>query len=285
MTELTKKINRAIDMLKAFEPEEGYFLCYSGGKDSDAIRILAKLADVKHEIHHNLTTVDAPETIQYIKSIPGIIIDKARYNDGHHKTMWNLIVYKGLPPTRLMRYCCTELKEQGGKGCLKVTGIRADESRTRAANSADIKIIGKPKTTQKYMITEKIEHDITPQGGIILNYDNSGARRAVEHCYRTTSTMINPILDWREKEVWDFLHHYGCAGNPLYKCGESRVGCIGCPLSRYNNMVRDFEKYPVYKENYIRAFDKMIKARIADNKCVSWSSGEECFNWWIGGAK
>jgi len=83
----------AINRLKAFAPKDGepYYLCYSGGKDSDVIRILASLADVPHEIHHNLTTVDAPETVQYIKSIPGVIINKARKDDGTIETMWSLI--------------------------------------------------------------------------------------------------------------------------------------------------------------------------------------------------
>ena len=39
-----EKEKRAIEYLKAFEPEsEPYYLCYSGGKDSDVIRILAHL--------------------------------------------------------------------------------------------------------------------------------------------------------------------------------------------------------------------------------------------------
>lgn len=45
-----EKVQKAIDRLKAFEPaDEPYYLCYSGGKDSDCIRILADLAGVKHD--------------------------------------------------------------------------------------------------------------------------------------------------------------------------------------------------------------------------------------------
>ena len=40
-TELKEKERIAIERLKAFEPEDGYFLAYSGGKDSDCIKILA----------------------------------------------------------------------------------------------------------------------------------------------------------------------------------------------------------------------------------------------------
>lgn len=161
-----KNVKRAIEVLKAFEPEdEPYYLCYSGGKDSDCIRILASLADVKHDIVHNLTTVDAPETIQYIKTIPNVIINKARWKDGNHKTMWNLIPHKKMPPLRIMRYCCSELKEQGGKGRMKITGVRKAESRNRSENGGLIKIIGKPATIQKYMNENNVDFRLTNQGG------------------------------------------------------------------------------------------------------------------------
>lgn len=75
--ELMEKEKQAIKALRAFEPcdPKGYYLCYSGGKDSDCIRILAALAGVKYEIVHNLTTVDAPETVKYVKSIPVFMKD------------------------------------------------------------------------------------------------------------------------------------------------------------------------------------------------------------------
>lgn len=166
MSELAKKVDRAVQVLKAFEPEdEPYYLCYSGGKDSDCIRILAVLANVKHDIVHNLTTVDAPETIAYIKSIPNVQIHKAHWADGTPKTMWNLIPHKKMPPTRLIRYCCAELKEQGGKGRLKITGVRSSESRKRAENGGEIKIIGKPKSTEKFMSENDINFHSTNQGG------------------------------------------------------------------------------------------------------------------------
>lgn len=114
-----EKEQRAIQYLKTFEPEsEPYYLCYSGGKDSDCIRILAELAGVRHDINHNLTTVDAPETVRYIRTIPNVIINRPELS------MWQLIVKKKMPPTRLARYCCEELKEKGGKGRIKVTGVR-----------------------------------------------------------------------------------------------------------------------------------------------------------------
>lgn len=282
MNELKKKEAAAIAALKTFEPEEGYYLCYSGGKDSDVIRILASLAGVKHDIHYNLTTADAPQTVKYIKTIPNVIIEKARYTDGKHKTMWNLIPFYGLPPTRLMRYCCKELKEPGGAGRLKITGVRAAESMNRRKNSGDITIIGKPRTTRKFLEKEEIDFSETEKSGLILNFDNSESRRAVEHCYRTTSTMINPILSWNEKDVWEFLNFYNCSANPLYKCGFSRVGCVGCPLGGVASMRREFNIFPKFKNMYIKSFERMLKEREKKGKTtkLNWKSGEEVFCWW-----
>lgn len=271
------KEKRAIQYLQAFEPEtEPYYLCYSGGKDSDVIRILASLAGVKHNIVNNHTTVDAPETVRYIRSIPNVII---RYPE---KTMWQLIVEKKMPPTRIMRYCCSELKEKGGKGRVKITGVRKEESAMRNANAGLVQIIGKPKTVEKAAIDQGVDFEKTPKGGIVLNHDNAESRQFVERCYRTTSTMVNPIVDWSNRDVWEFLRHYGCEGNPLYQKGFCRVGCVGCPLGGQKSMKREFSLYPKYKENYIRAFDRMIIKRKEDGLPPVWNSGEECFAWWIG---
>jgi phosphoadenosine phosphosulfate reductase len=199
------KEQKAIERLKTFVPEDGYYLAYSGGKDSDCIKILAQCAGVKFEAVHNLTTVDAPETVRYVQSQPDIRIDKAYDKDGNHVTMWNLIVKKLMPPTRLARYCCSELKERGGIGRVVVTGVRWSESQRRKETADVIKIIGKPKATMKAADEIGIEYQQTYQDGIILNDDNDKNRRLVEHCYRTTKTMVNPIVDWSDYDVWAFF--------------------------------------------------------------------------------
>lgn len=276
----TEKELKAIERLKAFEPDDGYYLCYSGGKDSDVIRILSQLAGVKHEVVHNLTTVDAPETVRYVKSV-GARIDRATYPDGSPKTMWNLIVKKHMPPTRLVRYCCSELKEAGGKGRVKITGVRWAESNSRKNSAGVVKIIGKPVTVEKKAEELGAEYDKTKFGGLVMNSDNDSARRLVEHCYRTTSTMINPIVDWTDEEVWEFLDYYGCRSNPLYECGYKRIGCIGCPIAGGKGQQKEFALYPKYKQNYIRAFDRMIEA-YPNGSRLNWQNGLDVYKWWIG---
>jgi len=266
---------KAIERLKAFEPSKGYYLAYSGGKDSDVIKTLATLANVKFEAVHNLTTVDAPETVRYIRSQPDVKIASPE------KTMWQLISNKKIPPTRLNRYCCEALKECGGKGRLVVTGVRWDESSSRKESSGLINFLNKPKTTQKIAELNGAKYSLSKQGGIILNDDNDECRRTVEQCYRTGKTLINPIIEWLDNDVWEFLKHYGIDSNPLYQCGFDRIGCIGCPLASKRKRLAEFKRYPKYKLNYIKAFDRMLLERKKCDLPTDWQSGEEVFKWWM----
>lgn len=285
---LMKKEKEAIERLQAFSAEEPYYLCYSGGKDSDTIRILAELANVNFEVHNNHTTVDAPETVYYIREVIKQYGDKG-FIHYPEKTMWQLIVEKLFPPTRLARYCCAELKEKGGKGRRKVTGVRWAESNNRKKNQGLVTIIGKPVTVQKIATLEEANFSTTKGGGIILNTDNASERRVVESCYRTTSTLINPIIDWTDEEVWEFLTYYGCKSNPGYCEGEKRIGCIGCPLAGGKQQKKEFEKYPKYRQAYVHAFDRMVDVLKAKGKQTFdivngkyWKDGESVMRWWVG---
>ena len=117
---------RAIARLREHEPEEGYYLAFSGGKDSVVIHDLAVRAGVKFDPHYSQTTVDPPEVQQFIKEhYPHVAWDKPR------NSMFRLIPLKKMVPTRIIRYCCSELKEIGGAGRTVVTGIRWAESTAR----------------------------------------------------------------------------------------------------------------------------------------------------------
>ena len=121
------KIADAIKLLQEHEPPEGYYLCFSGGKDSVVIHELAKRANVKFDAHHNITTVEPPELMKFIRdNFPTVISEHPPL------TMFQLIVKYKIPPLRTIRYCCAELKERGGRGRVKITGIRSEESPRRA---------------------------------------------------------------------------------------------------------------------------------------------------------
>lgn len=116
----------AIERLKAFEPKEGYWVAYSGGKDSDVILDLARRSGVKYDAHHSLTTADPPEVVHHVKEQPDVTIHRPK------RTMWELIKYNGMPPRRNARYCCKTQKESGGSGRLVGTGVRREEGANRS---------------------------------------------------------------------------------------------------------------------------------------------------------
>ena len=81
--ETLDKVQRAIDIVRSFEPPEGYYLADSGGKDSTATKAILRMAGVKFESHYNVTTVDPPELIRFVIRQNEAVI----YNlpDGTHK--------------------------------------------------------------------------------------------------------------------------------------------------------------------------------------------------------
>ena len=120
------KVQSAIDMLKEIEPPEGYYLAFSGGKDSIVIKRLAQIAGVKFDIHYSVTTIDPPELIYYIREHhPEVVGDRA------DEPFLSKLAYKGFP-IRQSRWCCAEYKEKGGEGRFVITGVRAAESSRRA---------------------------------------------------------------------------------------------------------------------------------------------------------
>ena len=148
------KVADAINLLREHEPPEGYYLCFSGGKDSVVIYDLAIKAGVKFDAHHNITTVEPPELMKFIRdNYPAVISEHPPLS------MRDLIIKKHMPPLRQMRYCCAELKERGGQGRVKITGIRSEES-PRRAKRKQIEISNDGKSKFVHVIKDWSTHDI-----------------------------------------------------------------------------------------------------------------------------
>ena len=80
-------------------------------------------------------------------------------------------------------------------------------------------------------------------------------------CYKTHTTTVNPIIDWTDGEVWEFIKEYNIPYCTLYDEGFKRLGCIGCPMGSKEQRIREFERWPKYKNLYMIAFQKMIDNR------------------------
>ncbi|MBA7648563.1 Phosphoadenosine phosphosulfate reductase [subsurface metagenome] len=116
------KVEVAINILRRYEPPEGYYLAFSGGKDLVAIYDLAQKSGVKFDAHYCVSPIDPPQIYKFIKEYyPDVIWDI------HAKGFWKIVDKKGLP-MRTSRWCCQVIKEAGGKNRSVITGVRRVES-------------------------------------------------------------------------------------------------------------------------------------------------------------
>ena len=268
-----KRLKEATEMSQTLY-EQPLVITYSGGKDSDTILKLAQIAKIQFEVLHSHTTADAPETVYHVRNkfreleLAGVKcdIDYHVQADGTRVTMWNLIPRKLIPPTRLMRYCCSELKEGGGKDRFIATGVRWAESAAR-------KIRGSLEV-------------ITPRKdrSLFLSGDNDEDRRLFESCQMKGKRVVNPIIDWSTEDVIDFCEAEKVNLCALYAEGWHRVGCIGCPMVGKKRYI-EFARYPTYKKAYIAAFDRMIEERkrrgTKGNGALGFETGVDVFHWWM----
>lgn len=244
---------------------------YSGGKDSDVMLELFKRSGVPFEVHNSHTTVDAPQTVHHIRKkfrqleLQGIKADiEMPTYKGKPVTMWQLIPIKKMPPSRLMRYCCSVLKETGCANRFIATGVRWDESSARAGREAYESIANKKRS--RIVATDEM----------MLMNDNSDKRKMTERCMKKNKMVVNPIIDWTHRDIWEFIRSEKIEYNPLYECGYKRVGCIGCPMASKGRW-KEFADFPTYQRAYIRAFDKMLNE--LDNP--RWKTGYDVFLWWM----
>lgn len=247
-------------------------LAYSGGKDSDLCLALTKRSSVDFEVEHNHTTADAPETVYHVRDVFSQLENEGitcRTNfptyKGHRTTMWGLIAEKGMPPTRLQRYCCGVLKAHGGQNTFSMTGVRWHESIKRKKNRG---------------IYETFTRNAKDK--IVLTEDSEENRAILESCRPSQKLICNPIVDWENSDVWNYIHAEHIPMNPLYERGFNRVGCIGCPMAGRKRWT-EFRLYPTYERAYHRAFEKMLEIRLTKRPGVptNWKTADDVFRWWM----
>lgn len=257
------KVDKAIMRLKAYEPEDGYYLCFSGGKDSVVIKALADMSGVKYDAHYNVTGIDPPELVRFIKDYhPDVEFDIPHDKSGNRVTMWSLIANRKMPPTRLVRYCCQELKERGGGGRFVVTGVRWAESARRKNSRHLAEIHGK-------------------KGMRVFSSDNVEDAPTFKFCHQEHKRVLNPIVDWLDEDIWEFIHEYRVPYCELYDKGYKRLGCIGCPMSTQQQ--QELQRYPKYRQLYLLAFEKMLANMTDSDKITTWKTPEDVMDWWTKG--
>ena len=118
---LQEKIQHSVELLRkserlalAYDSEAGFYLAFSGGKDSQCLYHIARLAGVKFKAHMSLTSVDPPEVIRFVKKqYPDINLVKPK------KSIYQAAIDNKILPTIRARWCCKEYKEGAGAGKAK----------------------------------------------------------------------------------------------------------------------------------------------------------------------
>lgn len=280
------KYQRSIDILRNAEKlalrynKDGFYLAFSGGKDSQCLYHIAKLAGVKFKAYYARTGIDHPELVQFIKrNYPDVIWERP------DTTFWDLVIKRKMLPTQNIRYCCEVLKETHGEGTVTLTGIRRAESVKRMKrniyevsnhkfSSDDEKMFDDWRKEQQEQITSKTNIDQ------FKDSDESEVR-----CVNgKDKIIINPIIEWTDMDVWDFLNNVVKVEHcELYDRGYHRLGCLFCPMASKKELRRMEMDYPKYKRQFLRTIARLREYR-KNNNMKDYFVGmtdEDYFQWWL----
>ena len=261
---LARKIRYSVDLIRKSEkmalrldPENGFYNTFSGGKDSQYLYYLVKMAGVRHRTHMNLTSVDPPEIIRFVRTqYPDVELIKPKMS------IYELAKEERILPTRKIRYCCKEFKEISGAGKVTLIGIRKEESARRAKReeiSTEIKGKRVEETFDQW--SEHEEKMVTCVGG-------------------KDKILVSPIIHWTERDVWEFLNVNGIPHCELYDQRYTRIGCICCSMSQSRQKRKEIERWPHVRRNWLKTIQWLIDNGYFD---YNFSDAEIGFLWWISG--
>lgn len=254
------KVNKAIKTIQIAEPmalqyqDYGFHLAFSGGKDSQVIYELCKMAGVKFRPVMQVTTLDPPELMRFIrKNYPDVIMERPEIN------FYNLIIRKMALPTRRMRFCCAYLKEQAGAGTVTIIGIRRAESNKRAKRN-ELEISG-----HKY--SNSLDQ---------FNIDNKNQVLCING---KDKILLSPIIDWSTSDVWNFIRGHNLEYCELYDHGYSRIGCMFCPMASVKTKIKDRKRYPRVEKMIKKSIQELVEKN--NYGSILNNDVDEIFNWWV----
>lgn len=271
---MKQKILHSIQLLQkaekialSYDPDHGYYLAFSGGKDSQCLYHIAQLAGVRFQAHMNLTSVDPPEVIRFVKTqYPDVQLIKPQ------RSIYQTAVARQILPTRRVRWCCKEYKENAGAGKVTLIGIRHQESSRRAQrNEVEIssrKFSGTLQQLDQYRNKRKASNS---QISIV----NAHGERTLGCISGKETLLISPIIHWTERDVWDFLNALHIPHCILYDQGHTRIGCILCPMSSPRQKQKDIQRWPHVKRNWIKAIKAIRNGGVFKREYIWWNISKD----------
>ena len=218
-------------IVKAYEKHKAkldiFHVAFSGGKDSAVLLDLVKkaLPQDGFVVIFGDTGMEFPDTYETVEhtrkqcEAEGIPFYVARSHFDPEES-WKLFG----PPARVLRWCCSVHKST-------------------------------PQTIKMREITGKNDYVGMDFVGVRAHesvarskyeFENVGKKQKGQHSY-------NPILEWTSAEIWLYIYANGVYVNNAYKKGNSRAGCLFCPMSggasdyfRRNSYTAEIDRYIDY---------------------------------------
>lgn len=265
---LQRKIDHSIDLLKRGEKlalkmnPDGFHLAFSGGKDSQVLYEIAKMAGVKFKAHMQVTTIDPPELMAFVRNnYPDVAIHRPEHN------FYKLLEKHKMLPTRKVRWCCDELKEKAGVGSVTLVGVRASES-VKRAKRCEVERANPSKSRRK-------QYDKDEQDALFGATDEK-----LHQCIKGRDRIvISPIFKWTDADVWNFIRGKNLKYCRLYDEGFHRIGCIFCPMASAKEKQKSRIRYPGFERAFKRSIKKMIDKHGYGQEFNA--TADEVFDWYL----
>lgn len=245
----TDKVAVAIERIREYQDrdQEKTYMAFGGGKDSVVVYDLAKKAGIPIDPHYHFTTVDPPELVRFVlDNYPEVIIDRPYVEMAHRGEEKKKI----RSMFQLIEFKHTP-PTRGIRYCCEVLKEYGGRGQT--------------------IIT-----------GVRWEESNARSKRKMfERCARNDDTYyLNPIIDWTEKEVWEYIRKFGIPYCRLYDEGFRRIGCIMCPKASKEQREFEAKRYPKFYNAYLRAFERMLSHK-PKHQVLQWRSAEDVMHWWM----
>ncbi len=188
---------------------ENLVVAFSGGKDSlVALHIARRTISPNVPVLFSSTTVEFPETIQYVQSLA------EEWNLNLHvsnpsKSLFSVVKERGWA-SHEERWCCKPYKEEPAFRFITERKIPAEVTGTTRTESIYRRSLTPIKIPKKEPFLIR----------------------------------VNPIYDWNYWEVWKYIKSKKLRYNPLYDKGYRRIGCWCCPLNGWTHYRRLKKTHP-----------------------------------------